>query len=263
MGLFGFGNNNSSAPGDMSVARSVKIVKDAAGAPAVSLDKVQATGGVDLSKKTQAAVGGLADKGMAGIRAQVMVVIDHSGSMYGFYSSGLVQDMVERFLGFGLAVDVDGEIPVIPFDFSAKAAVDVNMTNYQNVVKDKIFKPNSMGSTNLTDALEKVRDAAKKTDAPLFVAIVTDGEPNDRNSARDLIKDLARYPVFIKFLAVQKVNFLEELDDMSSSERLLDNVDTKEYSDMSRVTDEQFAKDMADEWSSWVTEATAKGILTN
>lgn len=260
MGLFGNHNNNSSAV-DRSVARSVKLVKG--NGPAVSLSDVESKGGLDLRKKTEAAHMSLSKKSdTSGIRAQVMVVVDHSGSMHSFYSQGLVQDMVDRFLGFGLAVDVDGEIPVVPFDFKAKNAVNVNMSNYKGIVNASIFKPNDMGSTNLTDALEKVRDEAKKTDAPLFVAIVTDGEPNDRDSARKLIQDLSRYPVFIKFLAVQKVSFLEELDDMSDNERLLDNVDTKEYSNMTNVTDEQFANDMADEWDSWVKLALAAGVLT-
>lgn len=266
MGLFGFGSNGSSdahgAAGNMSVARSVKVVKDASGAPAVSLEKVSADGGVNLSKKTEAAVNSLRSNGMAGIRAQVMVVVDHSGSMYSHYTNGNVQALVDRFLGFGLAVDADGEIPVVPFDFKAKSAINVNMSNYQGIVQSKVFKSNDMGSTNLADALEKVRDEAKKTDAPLFVGIVTDGEPDNREAARDIIKDLARYPVFIKFLAVAPVRFLEELDDMPNTMRLLDNVDTKSYSNLNSVTDEQFAKDMADEWDSWVTEATAKGILT-
>lgn len=260
MGLFGHHANNNSSAVDRSIARSVKLVKG--NGPAIALTHIENTGGIDLRKKTEAAHISLEKNDIGGIRAQVMVVVDHSGSMYGEYDNGLVQDMVERFLGFGMAVDVDGEIPVVPFDFKAKNAVNVNISNYHNVVKDKIFKPNDMGSTNLTDALEKVRDEAKKTDAPLFVAIVTDGEPDDQNSAAAIIKDLARYPVFIKFLAVRKVRFLEDLDDMSDSERLLDNVDTKEYTDMSTVTDQQFANDMADEWDSWVKLALAAGVLT-
>ena len=41
-----------------------------------------------------------------------------------------------------------------------------------------------MGSTDLAAALREVRNLAEKTDAPLFVAVVTDGEPNDRMAAR-------------------------------------------------------------------------------
>jgi hypothetical protein len=269
MSLFGgFGNKNNNAnpanngTNDHTVARTVKLVKDASGTSAVDLGKIESTGCVDLSKKTQAVVSSLASKNMAGVRAQVIVVLDHSGSMGTNYHSGKVQKLVDRFLGFGLAVDADGEIPVIAFDHKLHSAVNVNMSNYRDVVNKSIYKPYEMGSTDLTQALEKVRSEAKKTDAPLFVAIVTDGEPDDRDSAEEIVKDLARYPVFIKFLAVQKVKFLEKLDDLPNTARLLDNVDTKEYGDLDKVTDEQFAKDMVDEWDSWVAAATAAGILT-
>jgi uncharacterized protein YegL len=239
-------------------------MKDASGAAATNLQDIETNGGLTLRKKTEAVATSLRKRDMSGIRAQVMVVLDHSGSMSSDYENGKVQDLVDRFLAFGLTVDADGEIPVMPFDSSVKRTVNVNMSNYQGVVQREIYKPYEMGGTNLTAALEKVRDAAKTTDAPLYVAIVTDGEPNDSRSAREIVKDLSRYPVFIKFLAVQQVNFLEELDDMSDSERLLDNVDTKEYrSRMSNVSDEQFAEDMTDEWNTWVAAALAAGVLTN
>lgn len=261
MGLFGFGNNNN-ASSNMSAARSVPIVKDVNGLPAVSLDKVENTGGVDLRKKTEAVSLSLSKKGMGGVRAQVMVVLDHSYSMSNDYRNGKVQDLVERFLGFGLAVDVDGEIPVVAFDNRVHGAVNVNLSNYKDIVNKSIYKPNNMGSTDLTSALQEVLKAAKNTDAPLYVAVITDGEPNDRDSARRLVCELANYPVFIKFLAVQKVRFLEELDDLDNSVRLLDNVDAKEYLNLNNVDDNKFAADMVDEWDTWVNAAVAAGVLT-
>lgn len=261
--MFGFSNNDSGTV-NRTPAKTVPLLKDASGAAATNLNDIEASGGVNLRKKTEAVAVSLRKRDMSGIRAQVIVILDHSGSMSYDYQGGKVQDLVDRFLAFGLTVDADGEIPVIPFDSSVKPTVNVNMSNYQGVVQREIYKPYEMGGTNLTAALERVRTEAKNTDAPLFVAVVTDGEPNDRHSAREIVKDLSRYPVFIKFLAVQKVNFLEELDDMSDSERLLDNVDTKEYhSGMNNVSDEQFAEDMTDEWNTWVAAALAAGVLTN
>lgn len=253
MGLF-------SRQSNMTAARSVKIVKDASGASANNLNDIEQTGGVSLRKKTEAVAVSLRKKDLSGVRAQVIVLLDHSGSMYSNYESGKVQELVERFLGFGLAVDVDGEVPVVAFDSRVHNEVDVTMQNYHNVVKDRIYDVNKMGSTDLAGALEVVREEAKVTDTPLYVAVVTDGEPDDRNAARELVKDLSRYPVFIKFLAVAPVRFLEELDDMG--DRLLDNVDAKAYSDLNRVTDEQFAADMVDEWDSWQKAALAAGVLT-
>jgi uncharacterized protein YegL len=257
--MFGHHSNSNSK----TVARSVPLVKDNSGASAVSFDKIEQSGGIDLRKKSEAVTISLQKRNIGGLRAQVVVILDHSGSMYGDYANHKVQDLVERFLGFGLAVDIDGTVPVIPFDSVVHNATEVTLENYHNVVQDKIWKPSGMGSTNLTDALKKVRDITASTDAPIFCAIVTDGEPNDDNSATELVCDLARYPVFIKFLAVQKVYYLEKLDDLPSSERLVDNVDTKEYvGNMSSVTDEQFADDLTDEWQSWVDAAKQVGILT-
>lgn len=264
MGFFGnIFNDNSSSSVNRTVAHKAKLVKDASGASAVSLQKIEDEGGINLRKKTEAVAVSLRKRDMSGIRAQVMVVLDHSGSMSWDYQNGKVQDLVERFLGFGLAVDVDGDIPVVAFDWKVHSPVIVDMSNYSEVVNRSIYKPSEMGSTNLTAALEEVRKEASKTDVPLFVAIVTDGEPNDRGSAREIIKDLSRYPVFIKFLAVQQVRFLEELDDMSDSERLLDNVDSKAYFNVNNVSDDQFAEDMADEWDSWTKAALSAGVLEN
>jgi uncharacterized protein YegL len=263
MGLFGFGNNGTTAPtGDKKAARSVPVIKDAAGGSAVSLEKVETTGSIDLRKKTEAVAFNLGKKGMGGIRAQVMVILDHSYSMSNDYENGKVQDLVERFLGFGLAVDVDGEIPVVAFDSRIHSEVAVNLNNYKDIVNKSIYKPHNMGGTDLTAALQVVLKAAKKTDAPLYCAIITDGEPNDRTSAKKLVCELANYPVFIKFLAVQKVRFLEELDDLSNNERLLDNVDTKEYIALDAISDDRFAADMVDEWDSWVNAALSAGTLT-
>ena len=258
MGLFSRSNHVTI----YTVKHSVPLVKDESGSSANNLDHIESTGGISLRKKTEAVAVSLRKKDMSGVRAQVIVILDHSYSMQRDYQNGKVQDLVERFLGFGLAVDIDGEIPVIAFDSIVHNPVNVNMSNYHDVVANSIYKSSQMGSTDLTAALRVVLDEAKKTDTPLFVAVVTDGEPNDRPTAGDLVCDLASYPVFIKFLAVQKVDFLEKLDDLSNNERLLDNVDTKEYINLNNISDEQFAIDMVDEWDSWTKAALAAGVLT-
>lgn len=250
--MFGIGNNSSNH-------KPAKTVKLRTGVP-INITKPVAP---DLLSKLQAVDAELGKAGLDGIQAQVVVVMDHSGSMYDDYRNGTVQAITERFLAFGLTVDADGEVPVIPFDSRVKPAVTVTLENYQDVVKQQIFKENDMGSTDLAAALKEVRKLAEQTDAPLFVAIVTDGEPNDRAEAEHIICDLARYPVFIKFLAVRQVQFLQKLDDLGDDKRLLDNVDAKFYTDIASISDEQFAADMVDEWESWTKAALAAGVLTN
>lgn len=258
--MFGFSHKSTNS---QQPAKTVRLVKDTSGAPAVSLSKVEQEGGVSLLKKTEAAGISLSKKNLAGIRAQVVVLLDHSGSMYSDYANHKVQDLTERFLAFGLQVDVDGSVPVIPFDSKVKDAVDVNLGNYKDIVEQQIWQKNNMGSTDLAAALKQVRKLSEKSDTPIFCAVVTDGEPDDRFDAEEVVKDLSRYPVFIKFLAVKPVQFLNKLDDLDSSQRLLDNVDTKSYQDLSSVSDAQFADDMVDEWDSWTTAATVAGVLSD
>lgn len=248
-----FGKNTDSP------ARTVNLVKETG--PAVNLDKVRSAGHVDLAKRAETAGVALDKRNLAGIRAQAVLVLDHSLSMYSDYANGRVQQLVERVLSFALQIDEDGTVPVIPFDSGLRASVNVTSNDYRDVVNKRIWQQHNMSSTNLAAALGVVRDMAKTTDLPLYAAVVTDGNPDSKKAATDIVCDLARYPVFIKFLAIRDVPYLQELDDLPDSKRLLDNVDAKFFADLSRVTDEQFADDMVDEWDTWMAAAQKAGVL--
>lgn len=261
MGLFSKKSGNGTINTQMRPAKSVSLVKDPGCAPAVSLDKVEANGGIDLRKKAEKAGISLQKLDLAGIRAQAVLVLDHSGSMMGDYESGVVQTLVERALGFALQIDIDGEIPVIPFDYVVRPTVDVNMSNFAGIVNREIYNRRNMGSTNMAAAFEVIKKMAQTTDAPLFVIVVTDGEPDSRPETTRVVCELSRYPVFLKFLAIQPVSYLQELDDLPDSQRLLDNVDSKYIDNPAGISDLNFADAMVDEWDSWIDLATRAGIL--
>lgn len=255
--MFGIGNKNKS----FTVAKSVKLVKDQAGTPAVSLDKIESTGGISLRKTSESIGVSLKKHNVAGIRAQVVLVLDHSGSMNFNYSNGKVQKLVERTLAFGLQVDVDGEIPVIPFDNRVWPTVNVNMSNYKDIVNQSVWKPSQMGGTEYDGPLEAVRKLAETTDAPIFCCFVTDGDPWDKPRSTQMVCDSARYPIFIKFMALGSVPYLDMLDDLGDDKRLLDNVDAKNFQNLD-MSDEEFAEAMAEEWVGWIENAKSHGILT-
>ncbi len=259
--MFGIGRNNNSGATNFTVAKTVSLVKDASGSSAVSLEKVESTGGVDLRKTVDNIGVSLKKHNVAGMRAQFVMLLDHSGSMSGDYRSGAVQQLVDRALAFGLQIDIDGTIPVIPFDDKVYKTVDVDMSNYKNIVQSSIYRPRDMGGTELSAPLKAVRKMAESTDAPIFCCIVTDGDPWDKPETTSLICDLARYPVFVKFMALRDVPYLNMLDDLGDDKRLLDNVDAKSFRDLN-MTDEAFGDAMADEWASWIDLATKAGILT-
>lgn len=244
-------------------ANPVEVRMDPTGQPAVDLEKVAAAGHVNLSKTAEKVGVSLAKRGLAGMRGRVIVVLDHSGSMSRDYQSGLVQKLLERTLGFGLQIDTDGAVEVIPFDSRVWPTVQVDAANHQQASRS-VFRPNEMGSTNLTAALEAVRSIAGKTTEPIVCVVITDGNPNDRTSTTKVVCDLARYPVFLKFLALRSVPYLAELDDLEQTQpgaRLIDNVDAKTITDPSAITDDAFAEAMTDEWDSWLRAARAAGVV--
>lgn len=244
----------------MAPANPVLLAADPIGGPAVDLTKIR-TGHTTLAKRADRAAFSLSKRNLAGTRAQALLYVDHSGSMHRDYASGAVQALVERVLGFALAIDVDGTVPVTAWDTRLWPAVDVTVTNYAGIVDRELWHRREMGGTHLDLVLEDIRTHAEKTGTPLFACVVTDGNPSNRRGCTALVCDLARYPVFIKFCAVRDVPYLAELDDLGSDRRVVDNVDTKVFADLGSVSDADFAEAMADEWDSWANAARRVGVV--
>lgn len=258
MGLF----SKSPPVPTASVQRvSATLDRDTTGAPAVSLEKVTASGSPSLVKQFQKTGISLSKRGLAGIRARAVLVLDHSGSMHTDYHNGTVQQLVERALAFALNIDTDGQIEVILFDYHVHPTVTVDLNTYSGATS-RLWKPREMGSTNLTGALETLKSMARDTTEPIFAIVVTDGSPDDHRSATKLIKELASFPVFIKFLAIRPVDYLQELDDLGvDASHIVDNVDAKYIGDPAGMADLAFAEAMTDEWDSWITNAATVGVL--
>jgi hypothetical protein len=106
--------------------------------PAISLDKIQrsAPGLVDLYKAAHVS---LAKNRVAGQRAAVYLVLDHSGSMGGFYDDGTVQHLAEQALGLSANLDDDGTVPLVFFSHEVDLVTDISLSNYQGRV-DRLHK---------------------------------------------------------------------------------------------------------------------------
>jgi vWA found in TerF C terminus len=242
-----------------SVRQTAPLIFDPHGI-AVDLGKVESKGGITLSKKTEKAGDALARIGLAGLRCEVLMVLDHSASMSPFYRDGTVQQIVERALGFGLAMDADGKVPVIPFDTKVHKPTVVDIDNFRGIV-DRIWMPDKMGTTNLADALVAARKHVEKAKLPTKLAVVTDGDPNNPEAATNEICELAGYPCFIKILAVRPVAYLRTLDSGLDGRRLLDNVNSKYIGDPSTMDDREFADAMTEELDEWIQRALSAGVL--
>lgn len=228
--------------------------------PASDRSTVESSGGTDLAKKFDKAGLALSKAGLAGIRAEAVLVLDHSGSMRRGYASGMVQTLVDRALAFALQIDLDGKIPVLPFDSCLWPTVEVHLGNFDGIVNRVIWRPDDMGGTRLARALHVVTDMARHATVPMYVMIVTDDDPSDRAAVTAALQELRGYAVFVKVLTLVAAPFWDRLDDLDIPGSV-DNLDAKRVQDPAGMSDLAFAELMTDEWSSWVESATRAGIL--
>lgn len=108
-------------------------------------------------------------KGISEKSMQFVLVLDFSGSMEVLYRGGTVQDLVEKVLPVGMALDANQTIDVYIFDNGVTKVAECTMSNVNDFVNKKIWGKYTMGGTNYS---------------PVFNRIVKDygGDLHDHNS---------------------------------------------------------------------------------
>ncbi|MFE9481784.1 VWA domain-containing protein [Streptomyces spororaveus] len=193
-------------------------------AAAMSLEKVQRTapGLVNLYKAAHVS---LAKSGVIGQRAAVYLVLDHSGSMSGFYRDGTMQHLAEQVLGLSVNLDDDGTVPLLFFSNGVDLIADLNLENYRGRI-DHLHAPLDWGGTCYTPAMRAVIEHYQATGSadPAFVIFQTDGEPFDRKATRELLRRASALPIFWQFVGFgpsRDLRFLRSLDTLDR--RTVDN----------------------------------------
>jgi hypothetical protein len=238
------------------VKKTVSLTKRSTSAPAADMTGAHP----DMVKRVGKVQFALNKIGLDDIDAEVVVLVDRSGSMAG--RDREVQLLLERVLAFGLQVDSDGVIPVIPFSSTMHRHFDVTMMNYQEAAANT-GAPG--GGTIMSDPLLAARDLARDSEKPIFLVVIGDGNPNDPRGTTAAVCELSNYPVFIKFISLAQVDYLDELDNLETTRpgaRLLDNVDAQDVPDPAGISDLDFFQKMVEEWDTWIVAAQHHGLLT-
>lgn len=229
----------------------------------VSLEKVPA----GLISLVKTAAVSLQKKGLTGQRAAVYLVLDHSGSMRGFYKDGSVQHLAEQALGLSANLDDDGSVPVIFFDSKARQPIEVGLDDYLGRIDREQQRLGRMGTTNYAAAMEAVIDhyAAADTDAPAFVIFQTDGSPDSRTAAEQILCRASTLPIFWQFIGFgdDEFKFLRKLDDLPvPKKRAVDNAGFfPAGGDPKSMSDTDLYDALMAEYPQWLTAATAAGIV--
>lgn len=210
-----------------------------------------------------------------GVKAQVILCLDFSGSMSSLYSSGKVQELTERLLPLGLAFDDNGEVDFYLFhDGVIKVSETLTRANLNGYINSKVLGKYSMGGTNyapiINQVVEDYAGAAKrqglfgkkvqeekKFDMPVYVIFITDGENGDKSAAEEAIKNASRFGIFFQFVGIggAQFTFLQKLDNLSG--RVIDNANFFKVDDLSRKTDEELYQLLLTEFPSWIPQARA------
>lgn len=212
--------------------------------------------------------------GLGDQKAEVVLIMDKSGSMDWLYKNGFVTRTCERLFPLALAFDDDGEMPLIGFHNSAKKVLNVTESNFDQIIPE--LNKLSWGGTYYEKPLNIIKEdysnkktgimgmfskSSQKRKYPVYVMFITDGNNDDQAATERIIKELATAPVYIQFVGIgnAKFSFLEKLDDLSGRER--DNCGFFQANDLDKLSDTDLYSLMLKEFPAFVSECKQSGLI--
>ncbi len=236
------------------------------------LEKIPETkSGLDLRKNILSLDKVIAKTPLNNHKAQVVVVMDHSGSMRPLYDTGEVQKTLNRIMPLSLKFDDDGDLDVWLFHDDFYHIEPMNIQNYEDFVKTYILKKYRYGRTLYSPVLKEIMDtyfpnrkefdkinpATVKVDRtnPVFVVFITDGNTKKRQETDALIRESAYYGIFIQFIGIGKdeeFKYLKKLDDLTN--RHCDNIGFMEVENINTMDDEKLYKELLREYILWLQD---------
>lgn len=216
---------------------------------------------IDLTKK---AVISLEKKNALDIMAQVVLVLDNSGSMYSQYSNGKVQKVLDKVLPLALLFDDNGILESWAFASKYKQLEDATVEN----IKDYILKTNEgwenwrIGAfNNEPKVMEAIFQKHQKSSLPVYIIFISDGGIYKDKKIEEIIKKAAKSPIFWQFIGIGGSDYgiLEKLDEMQG--RYIDNANFFALDDIDSVSDEALYDRLMNEFPKWLKEAKKKSIL--
>jgi hypothetical protein len=254
-----FGISVDDEPAAPAPAASVDMDK----ARAVDLRKQVESSSPVLLKKFDAAQVSLEKKGLLSERAEVVLVLDVSGSSRSLFRSGAYQVLIDRFVAAALLFDDNGTLDTWLFDHRLHEAEGITMANREGWTDRQLARKDIWGMTEYAKPIDKIADGLSRGGRmPTYVAFITDGANHDKRDTTKAIQRAAGLPAFFQFMAIGKANdfpFLQRLDELTGRE--IDNAGFFAISDPQGISDDEFYDNVMIEFPAWLEAARRAGIL--
>lgn len=139
------------------------------------------------------------------ITMAVKLAVDKSGSMDDEFRCGWVQDTLDLFLAAAMKFDDDGRMEIGFFNTSFKRERDMVEADAGTYIRSE--RISAGGGTNFADAIKSLKGSNKggffgfgKKPTPTYLALITDGENNDKYEFEAQLDSLEN--TFVQIVAI-------------------------------------------------------------
>lgn len=226
---------------------------------------------ISLDKRAEKVGIILAKRGVTKIpTVRVGAVMDVSGSAQGFYTSGIMQETLDRLMGVALKFDDNGELDVWAFSNSFKRCSTASAADAGSFINNKFLKEARSCLWNGTSYAPVLKDAVdyyfkpvsgglfgfggKKSytnDPPAMVLFITDGSNDDRAAAAKVLKEAEGKPVYFMMVGIGPEHYFGFIKEQAD---LLPNVGFVNLNDLSITDDDLYEQLVSGEFATWVKQ---------
>lgn len=238
----------------------------------VSLEKI------DLLKKKFEVI--LDKNNIKNIKAQIVLVLDSTGSMRKLYKNNSIQELIEKMYAVADKLDDDGFLDVWIYDLKFRNLPDVSINNLDNYVEreiiskygNDIFRKNN--EPPVMEAVVKTYTKSNKEfrttplqriliflrlykikstqSSPTLVIFITDGGVKKNSEIKNIIISSSNSPLFWQFVGFGNANYgiLRDLDKLEG--RDIDNSGFFAIDDYEKISDEELYERLMEEFPEWL-----------
>jgi stress response protein SCP2 len=235
--------------------------------PRVSLEKRVAAKAPQLVSLAKTASVVLEKRRLLDTVARVALVLDASGSMSRQYSSGRVQEVVERILPLAVHFDDDGALDCWAFADRELPLAPVTLDNVQGYIAReqggvRQWNRRIGGSNHEPSVIRSVIDAYRGSALPAYVIFISDGGVGNASEIKRLLVEASALPIFWQFVGIggSRYGVLQKIDTMSG--RKVDNANFFALDDLRSVSEAELYERLLGEFPDWLVAARRAGVLS-